>query len=645
VIGLDAPPAVVAAALGVAALVVAAAVPGLRRDRPHPLQVPPGHRPRPLPWRRIGRIAALGAALVGLLGLALRPHGPAPVRGGDRALLATAGSEEEEGGTGGGRQVTPASLRVREDGGGWRALPDARTLWRREPWLRHLEVSGYGLDAADLAGFQGVIDRFTPPPLPAGATAALWPRHIQLGAPLAVELRTSPATAGPVELRGPGGVEAAAGAAAARRGVTLVARPRAAGRFLYQMEVRDAAGRVVGGAPLDVTVAEPRPPRVLVRLGAPSFESRALLRFLAAARVPFVAGLEVTRGREHVEEAWPAGYGEPPAVAPLDAVQLARCDVLLLDGRGWKTLAAGERAAVAAAGDAGLGVLLFAADPAQGEEDGFALRSRPLAGAAGGEERLAWPGEEPLAPLALPAREILPAPGAEPLASAGGQRVIAARLRLGGGALSLSLASRTFAWTLGGENRSFAALWSRLLSAVARPDPAPVFLLPAGPIVVDRPLDVTLVAPAARRAGPPRITAAAGGVAVELPVVAAGPGRFVTRLWPRDAGWLQLASSDGAVAWIHAAGAGSWRAWRRAERVAATRRRAAPADGSVREAAPALPGGPPGHPPAPPGRPWPRLPFYALFLAGAGALWLDERVVGGGSAAAPRAQSMRGQQV
>jgi hypothetical protein len=643
----NASPGTIAAAIAMAGAVGAIALPGIWRRGPRRY----GER-----GRRGAALVALAAALLGLVGLVVRPAGGIPPGDRGRAVLLTPG-EDDGAVTGAGREDGGrAALRVAHTGGGgrrgagaadgggagdrggagWEVLPDARTLWRREPWLRRLEVRGYGLDAADFAGYEGAIDRFSPPALPAGVMAALWPRRVQLGAPLVVQLRAAPATTGRVDLIGPGGVEAGADAATARRGVTLTVRPKAAGRLLYRLVARNAAGGVIASEPLDVAVESPRPPRVLALFGAPSFENRALLRFLAAAQIPFAASLELTRGRAHVEASWRPAFGPPlAAAAPLTAATLARCDALLLDGRGWKALPPGERSVVGAAVLGGLGVLLFAADSAQDEEGGFLLRSRPLARAAlaptasaasaapAREVRLTWPGQESLAPLALPSREIAPAAGEEPLIGYPEGPVVAARLRRGRGVVALSVVEESFPWTLGADRPSYEAFWARLLSAVARPDAAPTFVLPGGPLLADRPLDVALLSPApssasaasgAPSAKAPSVELVAGDSALPVPLFAIGPGRFASRLWPRAEGWLRLVSTDGASAWLYAGGPRSWQSWQLAGRVAATAARAAqPATAELD-----LPAVTP--------RPWPRLPLYLLFLAGASWLWFEERV-------------------
>jgi hypothetical protein len=659
------------------------------------------------PGLRGWRTAALAAALLGLLGLVLRPWRAAPMADG-RAVLITAGS----GGAANpnslissrvGSSGWSSPLRLAENGGGgrWRALPDARTLWRNEPGLRRLEVRGYGLAEEDFEGFQGAVERFDPPPLPPGVTAALWPRRLVLGAPFVVEARVSPASTGRLQLVGPGGVEAEVDAAAARDGVTLTTVPKAAGRLLYRLALRAAGlperkrepmggrpgkptgermdkptrepkgdltggpvheqtgdltrgpkGELTGepgrertadpspepnreptGEPLDVSVEPARPPTVLLLFGAPGFEQQALLRWLAASGVPFVARQGLTRGRARVAALWPRAYGLQPPASPLTAAGLARFDAVLADGRSFQALPPRERAALASAVEAGLGLLLLDVAPAAGEERGLPLQSRAVAGAAAREARLSWPGEEPLPALAVPGREIVPREGVEPLVSDAEHRTLAARVPSGRGWVALSLVESSYLLPLDAGERAYGAFWARLLGAVARPDAAPRFELPMGPILAGRPLEAALLAPQ----GAPRglepveggqmsaltqLEVVESGRRSALPLYTAGPGRFAARLWPRREGWLRL-SAGGTAAWVYASGGASWDAWMKSARVAATRAR-----GAGRAAAAAAPA-----PPAPTRpRPWPRLPMYALFLGGAGLLWFLERVRPAGAA-------------
>jgi hypothetical protein len=612
--GISASPVMALAALALGAVVAALGMAGIRRGGAA---------------RRGGRIAALAAALLGLLGLVLQPWRAAPPPAG-RAVLITPGA----GGPAGGLRL------VEGDGGGaGRMLPDARTLWRNQPGLRRLEVRGYGLAEEDFEGFQGVVERFEPPALPPGVTAALWPRRLTLGAALRVEARVSPATVGRLELAGPGGVEAEVDAAAARGGATLTTVPRAAGRLLYRLVVRGSDRRELASEPLDVTVEPARPPAVLALFGAPGFEQQALLRWLAASGVPFVAREELTRGRARVAALWPASAGPQPRISALSAAGLARFDAVVADGRSFQALSPHERAELWAAIDAGLGLLVIDADPGAGEERGLPLRSRAAGGGAAREERLRWPGEEPLPALEVPGREIVREPAQPPevesLVSDAAGRALAARVRRGRGWFALSLITASYPLRHDAGERGYGALWARLLGAVARPDPSARFELPMGPVPVGRPAQVELLAPSAapppgeatQGAGTsipavaPRVEVMEGGEIAKIPIFPAGKERFAVRLWPRREGWLRLSiergtgTMSGVTAWIHASGGKSWDVWEKAARLAATYEQAGPRAAT-----------PPQTPASDLRRPWPRWPLYVLFLCGAGLLWLMERV-------------------
>jgi hypothetical protein len=280
----------------------------------------------------------------------------------------------------------------------------------------------------------------------------------------------------------------------------------------------------------------------------------------------------------------------------------------VMDGRSFARLSGQERNLLDAAIRQGLGLLLFDAEPA--EERGLGISSRALGNAAERDVQIRWPGQTPLPTLTVPNREIAARSGAVPWIYDGEGRTLAARERRDHGWIGLSLLTGTYHLALVGPRRDFAALWARLMGGVARAESGARFIEPVGPVIVDRPLDLTLWSPSPT---PPRILAGDAVERYDLPVDRVGGGWFASRFWPRHAGWIRLLSSNGAATWIYASSAERWRTWRQARRIAATREREAIPQPAT-EGLPARVG------------PWPRWPFYALFLAGVGLLWLRERI-------------------
>jgi hypothetical protein len=232
--------------------------------------------------------------------------------------------------------------------------------------------------------------------------------------------------------------------------------------------------------------------------------------------------------------------------------------------------------------------------------------------------RPTWSGAPSLPALDVEARELGGCAACAPLVSDSSGRVLAAAAPFGRATVAWTTLHDTYRYVLEGNAAAHRALWSRLLSSVARSGAAVEgrWLVPAGPIVVDRPLEITLLtadpAPTAdlldEDAQPQRLA---------LRQDALEPERWTAMLWPGRTGWQRVRASSGANLTFAAAPAGAWNAWQAAEREDATRRRAL--------AAP--------RPPAPdraaaPLRPLARWPFFALLFAGLGWLWIDERLRG-----------------
>ena len=104
--------------------------------------------------------------------------------------------------------------------------------------------------------------------------------------------------------------------------------------------------------------------------------------------------------------------------------------------------------------------------------------------------------------------------------------------------------SDSFRWLLAGETRAFGLLWNRLVGELARGASAGRWRLPAGPVAVDHPIDVTVeledAGPAIPRA---LLTDPVGRVPIAGLQEELDPGRWRYRIWPRVAGWHRLALS------------------------------------------------------------------------------------------------------
>ena len=380
-----------------------------------------------------------------------------------------------------------------------------------------------------------------------------------------------------------------------------------------------------------MAVVAPDLPRVLALAGAPRFDTAALRHWFETAGGTFDARTSTGQDKDRFESA----HDPPPQFASLDARLLAGYDLVLADGRARAALPPPEREALrAAVADTGLGLLVLADDAKLADDALFPWKLTPLGDAAGEGDRLArvqWPGQAraieipvPSAPLEITLRD-----GQTPLMRDGQEHVLAASAARGRGLVALTLVRETGRWTRGNDPAAFAAYWSELFSTLARKTSATdagrwtLAGGDGGPVFVDQPLDLVWSRPAGKEAMAGVVTAETGsdgGVALTLARDPADPGRWRGTFWPRREGWHRVArpGADGGRAALDffVAPVGSWPALDAARRRAATAwfaegSEAATTTDTVRETQSV---------------PMPLAGWFALFLLGAGYLWVERRV-------------------
>lgn len=616
-------------------------------------------------WRR--RAGGAGSLIAGVgavvcLWLTYRPPVFERVLEPRGAWLRTAGSSAGQGAPGGrdpaehGRRWQVFSLPGAIPTSEATAIPDVQWLLRHHPEVVQLRVSGHGLAAPEWSGPRGPtetmaapsglpwrIETQLPPALAPGFRALNWTRELGLGSELTVRgaLGGCPQCT-EIRLEGVGAGTGAAAAPAADGGFELRARPRAAGRFLPELVAVDAAGAPVLRQSFDVVVALAAPVAVLWLERAPSFESRAVRHWrenlqkqqptapAAADRGRFVLRSVWSRGRART-----AALGGPALPARLDQRSLSELDLVVADAESLRALGAAEAAALEQAVRAGgLGLLLRL----QGEDRLPASpsllagwRVRALEGLDELLARVAWPGFEAAEPLAIAPRELEPQWGTTPLVADRAGRVLAAVRYQGAGAVAVSLLEGTYRWTLAGDREAHAGLWSRLLGAVARPR-ANAWRVPAGPVLVDWPLDLELSVGSAVEEISCREP---DGATVALPFSTRPeePARALARFWPRLTGWhlcTAILAGEAFETQFFAHPEEPWRVWLDGRRhdataIAAALTAAAPANagpsaGLQSETLPLVRRPPVRRPVA-----LPRWPFYAAFLLAVGYLWAAER--------------------
>lgn len=495
-------------------------------------------------------------------------------------------------------------------------LPDDIALHRNAP--RGIRVIGSGIAPAQWrdSTYAGAVGWDAEPAI-AGVTAIEWPRQIAPGEPLTVSLTVTSGDAGPYRLDDPFG-EALDESAAVDGDVRLAAASLPPGRHVLGVRGGDAQA----ARPVPVEVVAPVPARVLMLQSGPSFEWRALQRWVADSGAPLAVRTRISRDRFRSASANREG-GE---IERLDAATLDDVDLVIADAREWSAIDAGERDAIMTSVTRdGVGLLLLLRDVESPGDVNTAFGDTVV-------EPVSTTTEAGLATAVtagLPADlRLSKAPyrivgGAAPLLSAADGRSLAASSRRGAGRIAVMLLLDTYRLVTPGFETQFAALWQSLVGAIARPDDSAQF--ETHPQLPTAGWRTRLCVAGGNGDAELAVRDAAGSVALPLVPSRWLPGRRCAWFFPRTPGWHELRAGDDAGA-VYVFAESDWRELRLAERVRATRSR-------IARGAPGEPDG------ASVARPVPRqwlFPFAVLF---ASLLWLEQKLAGRGRPVSRRAPS------
>ncbi|RRN64063.1 hypothetical protein [Caulobacter sp. 602-1] len=461
--------------------------------------------------------------------------------------------------------------------------PDLGSALRLYPEPGRLRIEGDGLTPRD----QIPLDRpaeFAPSPAPRGLIALTPPKPLAPGGCFTVAGQVG--GGGGVELIDPAGAVVDQAAVAADGRFQLSAAARAPGLALFDLRLKDAAGRTVEQIEIPIETRAQRQPRVLVLAGAPSAETKYLRRWAQDAGIALNLDIDVGAG---------VALGDPPI--PITRATLAEIDLVVVDDRRWESLSPGARTALAAATGEGLGLLLRPTGPlsAATRRD---WTNMGMATSGDGEVhafRLDGPTNLELSryDLAQAGRDGVPM-----IRDKAGAPLAAWRPR-GQGRVGLWIVVDSYGLALAGHTDRYGEMWSELFSILARPSDGPG-------VWVDGIARLGQRATLRGVRGPIRVVDPDGVESRPVVDPAAGPAARAA-YWPRRAGWHRV--SDGARFYVHPADAApslAWAADRQAtlDAVAASVTRGARA---IRTA---------------PGSSW---PWAAGLLAVLGLLWWLER--------------------
>jgi hypothetical protein len=259
-------------------------------------------------------------------------------------VVATAGANRADAGQGGDAFVALPEAHVPGD---VEHVPDLATALRRHPGMQRIRVLGAGLETRDRDAARGYAVEFQPNALPRGLRELDAPSQAVAGNAFQVHGRAQDLRGGMAELLDPARVRVDRVPLPDDGRFTLSATTRVSGAARFTLRLRDASQRNVEDIALPMQVDAPVAPRVLLLAGAPGPEIKNLRRWARDAGVSMQAQLAVGGGVQ---------LGDAPIA--LNAANLKRFDLVILDERAWSGLGESQRAALTDALRGGLGVLL-----------------------------------------------------------------------------------------------------------------------------------------------------------------------------------------------------------------------------------------------------------------------------------------------
>lgn len=336
--------------------------------------------------------------------------------------------------------------------------PDLGSVLRLYPEVGRLRIEGEGLTPRD----QIALDRpaeFAPSPAPVGLIDLTLPQPVAPGAGFTVFGQVGTLAGGVVELLDPAGAVVDQAQVATDGRFSLSATARVAGQALFDLRLEDTSGRQIERVAVPVEVRDQRAPRVLILAGTASPETKYLRRWAQDAGLELKIEIDLGGGMQ---------LGDPPT--PLARASLAQLDLVVVDDRRWETLSSGARAALSAATQDGLGLLLRPTGPLSAS-----TRSQwanlGLATAGGGDLLAFQLSGSPSAGLSQLQRHDLVAAGREgvPMIRDKTGTVLAVWRPRGQGRVGLWSVADSYALALTGQADRYGALWGDLFSTLARP--------------------------------------------------------------------------------------------------------------------------------------------------------------------------------
>jgi len=236
-------------------------------------------------------------------------------------------------------------------------IPDLATALRRYPGVRHLQVFGDGLSARDQDAARGLSIDFRSSMLPRGLVELSMPDDISSGSQWQLQGQIHDVDKARVELLDPGNNIAASTTANNDGSFVLKDVARTPGLAMYQLRISDSDKKIIETLKLPLNIVQTPALKVLSLSGGPNPELKYLRRWAVDSGVELESQINLSPGVQISS-----------ASTAINAGNLGKLDLLILDERAWSTMNHGAKQAVLDALHEGLGVLLRITGPLNGND-------------------------------------------------------------------------------------------------------------------------------------------------------------------------------------------------------------------------------------------------------------------------------------
>lgn len=409
-------------------------------------------------------------------------------------------------------------------------MPDLATVLRRFPGVTEIEVLGDGLPMRDWDAAQDVSVKYKSVPIKQGIVELGLPANTAPGERWLVTGRVAQTAPTTVELLDPGKALVARMLVDAKGHFSLSDTARGPGQVLYQLRVLNAQKKILETLSFPVVSVAPQTLRILSVSGGANPELKYLKRWALDAGVNLQSSIALGMGMQ-IQSA-PVSFNE---------TSLRELDLLIIDERAWMALSEPSKQALRVAIAQGLGVLLRITGPlsakarAEWRALGFSIAESETVQML----RLAEPNQQSNWPeLNRQSIQVQSTDAVSLYADNQGQALGLWRAQQLG-RVGVWWLNDSFRLVLAGHPDVYGAMWSQLITTLARAKQKPILPLPSVPMWVN---ERAVFCGLANNAS----IETAQGQQQKLLLVTQGENKNCAAYWPQQAGWYALKSAEQA---------------------------------------------------------------------------------------------------